>query len=251
MLVSEMFFSVQGEGISTGVPSIFIRVTGCSLSCGLNGLFESGKATWKCDSELMWKTGKQMSNEDIENKIIEFGQLDNVINGTTHIIWTGGEIMIPNKRKEMIAFLDYFHNKYPQSAETMFNEVETNGIHPVEDMQSLAKNYIHQINSSPKLANSGMGKSMRINKQALQQINLHPNGWFKFVVSTEDDIKEIFEDFVKPFGLLKTNIIIMPGVDNLADLSERTRFVFEMAKKYNIRACTRAHILAWDRVVSV
>jgi len=43
----------------------------------------------------------------------------------------------------------------------------------------------------------------------------------------------------------------MPGVDNREDLAERTRFLFEMTKKYGYRGVTRQHILAWNRVTGV
>ena len=60
---------------------------------------------------------------------------------------------------------------------------------------------LDQINCSVKLANSGHSKKERIVPEALKQIMEHENYWFKFVISTEDDMKEIEEDFVKPFEI--------------------------------------------------
>ena len=65
--ISELFYSVQAEGTSTGIPSIFIRLQGCNLMCGGPGgsLMKEGKATWWCDTEAVWKLGKEYSNEDL------------------------------------------------------------------------------------------------------------------------------------------------------------------------------------------
>jgi len=249
--ISEIFYSIQGEGVTTGIPSIFIRTQSCNLMCGgpLGKLMKEGKATWWCDSETVWKGGKVYTNEDIENKFIELGQLNNVLNGNTHLIWTGGEPTIARNANGIIEFLDYINNKYPTA--NIYNEIETNGSLVVPEAFYKDKKYINQINCSAKLANSGMPKAMRINKDAIAQITAHPNHWFKIVVSTEQDVQEVFEDYMKPFFISNNRLLLMPGVDNLNDLSERTRFVMDMAKKYNVRMCTRAHILAWDRVTGV
>jgi hypothetical protein len=96
-----------------------------------------------------------------------------------------------------------------------------------------------------------MPVNMRINQASITQIKGHPNHWFKIVISNETDIAEIQDTFLTPFNINPRNVILMPGVDNLADLSERTRFTMDMAKKYNYKMCTRAHVLAWDRVTGV
>lgn len=247
--ISEVFYSIQGEGFTTGVPSVFVRLQGCNLMCGgpLGKLVKEGKATWWCDSETVWKGGKAYSVEELEQKLIELGQLENILNGSTHIIWTGGEPTIKRNADGIIEFMDYITNKNINS--NIYTEIETNGSLEVNEI--FYTKYIRQINCSAKLQNSGMPKAMRINAKALNQIMSHNNYWFKIVISNEDDIKEIFNDYITPFNIPTSRLILMPGVDNLNDLSERTRFTMDMAKKYNVRMCTRAHILAWDRVTGV
>ena len=65
--LSESFYSVQCEGASTGYPAYFIRLKGCNLMCGgKNGsLMKSGKATWWCDSETVWRQGKKTDITDL------------------------------------------------------------------------------------------------------------------------------------------------------------------------------------------
>ena len=79
----------------------------------------------------------------------------------------------------------------------------------------------------------------------------HDNYQFKFVISTEDDVKELFRDFVEPFNIPLKNVVCMPGLDDVVNFEERTQFCLEMGKKYKFRALTRLHIAAWNRVINV
>ncbi len=80
LLISSDFYSVQGEGISSGVPSYFVRLGICNLTCGMSRAFtnmlmkeksledgeifegdlhKEGKATWTCDIlQVLLKEGK-------------------------------------------------------------------------------------------------------------------------------------------------------------------------------------------------
>jgi hypothetical protein len=79
----------------------------------------------------------------------------------------------------------------------------------------------------------------------------HNNYQFKFVISNEEDIKELFRDFVVPFSIPLANVVCMPGLDDQDDFHERTNFVLEMAKKYKFRGLTRLHISAWNKTLNV
>ena len=96
-----------------------------------------------------------------------------------------------------------------------------------------------------------MTEKQRINPDAIKRIMEHSNYQFKFVISTEDDIKEIFRDFIEPFNIPLKNIVCMPGMDARWQFHERTNFVMEMAKKYKFRGLTRLHISAWDKTLNV
>lgn len=248
--ISEHFYSIQGEGNTVGVPSYFIRLQNCNLMCGGHNasLVKAGKATWWCDSEVIWKKGSDMTYEALEESFTNQDILNNILNGTIHLIWTGGEPTMPKHQKSIMGFLDYLKNKYPNN--NVFSEIETNGT-IVTEPAFYGGTYIQQINCSPKLANSGMPESMRINADAIAQIKNHNQGYFKFVISSEEDIKEIMDTYAIPFNIPQNRIIIMPGVDNRNDLPERTAFLFEMSKKYGYRGITRQHILAWDKVTGV
>ena len=57
--IAEDFYSVQGEGNTSGVPAYFIRLKACNLMCGGadGSLMKEGKATWWCDTEYVWRKG--------------------------------------------------------------------------------------------------------------------------------------------------------------------------------------------------
>ena len=66
--ISEDFYSVQGEGYTTGVPAYFIRLKACNLMCGRpdGSLMKDGKATWWCDTEYVWRKGSEKQFEYLE-----------------------------------------------------------------------------------------------------------------------------------------------------------------------------------------
>jgi len=268
LLISSDFYSVQGEGISSGIPSYFVRLGICNLTCGMSrkyanalekaklledgeifvgDLHAEGKATWTCDSTSQWLwRGEDRDFQYLIDRWKEQGVYEDIKNGDIHIIWTGGEPTIKGHQEAIYNFLTYW---YEQDASiTPYNEIETNGTVYIED--NLFKE-LNQINCSPKLANSGMTKKQRFIEPALRRIMEHSNYQFKFVISTEDDIKEIFEDFVKPLDIPLKNIVCMPGLDDVEDFEERTQFCLEMAKKYRFRGLTRLHIAAWNKTLNV
>jgi organic radical activating enzyme len=283
LLISSDFYSVQGEGISTGVPSYFVRLGICNLTCGMSRKFTNallkeasladgeifkgdleleGKATWTCDSTSQWLwRGEDKEFQYLIDQWKEQDIYEDIKNGTIHIIWTGGEPTIKGHQEAISNFLKYWNDQdtiveryYDKeknrvlSNRSVYNEIETNGTIVIEDDLF---GWIDQINCSPKLSNSGMTEKQRINPDAIKRIMEHSLYQFKFVVSVEDDIKEIFRDFIEPFNIPLKNVVIMPGMDSQEDFHERTYFVLEMAKKYKIRGLSRLHISAYDKTLNV
>ena len=265
--ISSDFFSVQGEGISSGIPSYFIRLGLCNLTCGMSNKFlnqlvkdkkledgeifvgdlqAEGKATWTCDSTSQWAwRGEDKDFQYLIDQWKKQGIYDDILNGTIHIIWTGGEPTIKGHQEAIVNFIQYMWERDPYRY-IPFHEIETNGTNYIE--QSLFE-ILNQINCSPKLSNSGLSAKQRINPEAIKRIMQHSNYQFKFVISTEEDMEEIMRDFVKPFNIPLKNVVIMPGLDSQTDFHERTNFVLEMSKRYKVRGLTRLHISAWNRTL--
>ncbi len=271
LLISSDFYSVQGEGISSGVPSYFVRLGICNLTCGMSRAFanmlmkeksledgeifegdlhKEGKATWTCDSTSQWLwRGEDKDFQYLIDRWKEQDIYDDIKDGNIHIIWTGGEPTIKGHQEAISNFFKYWmQNDSPNEFNQSYNEIETNGTVVIEDsLFSL----IDQINCSPKLSNSGMTEKQRINPDAIKRIMEHSNYQFKFVISNEEDVQELFRDFVVPFSIPLTKVVCMPGLDDVADFEERTQFCLEMAKKYKFRGLTRLHIAAWNKTLNV
>jgi len=290
LLISSDFYSIQGEGISSGIPSYFVRLGICNLTCGMSRAFtnqlmkdqnledgeifegdlhKEGKATWTCDSTSQWLwRGEDKEFQYLIDRWKEQDIYEDIKNGIIHIIWTGGEPTIKGHQEAIVNFTKYwsasefmqngyimkslkdglmaYHNRpFPLNP---YYEIETNGTIYIDDpLFSL----LDQINCSPKLSNSGMTEKQRIVPAAIKRIMEHNNYQFKFVISNEEDIKELFRDFVVPFSIPLKNVVCMPGLDDVSDFEERTQFCLEMGKKYRFRALTRLHIAAWNKTLNV
>jgi len=306
LLISSDFYSVQGEGFSTGVPSYFVRLGNCNLTCGMSRLFtnklmkekslengevfegdlhKEGKATWTCDSTSQWLwRGENRDFQYLIDRWKEQGIYEDIKNGTIHIIWTGGEPTIKGHQEAIVNFtkhllksntkisvpddlfttLEHLHGldkskiddmlsdtaaeMISKSDTSLYYEIETNGTVYIDE--PLFK-IIDQINCSPKLSNSGMTEKQRIVPAAIKRIMEHSNYQFKFVISNEEDVKELFRDFIEPFNIPLKNVCCMPGMDSQEQFHERTQWVLEMAKKYRFVGLTRLHISAWDKTLDV
>lgn len=268
--ISENFYSVQGEGISTGVPAYFIRLKSCNLRCGflaqeitsltkeirdtdtyveggniVGSLQRDGKATWTCDSAPVWVKGVHKPFQYLVDDWKHQNILDEVKDQRVHLIWTGGEPTIPKHQTSIASFIKWFEENHNG---ILYNEIETNGTIYIQDELF---NRLDQINCSAKLSNSGMSEKQRINPESIRRIMEHSNYSFKFVVSSEEDIKEFFDSYIIPFNIPKQNVCMMPGLDSQDGYHTSTRFILEMSKKYFIRGLSRLHISAWGSCTGV
>jgi organic radical activating enzyme len=236
--VSEIFYSIQGEGITMGVPSWFLRLSNCNLVCGgyeclhIPGA-HMANAKWRCDTIEVWRQGKNMTFQEIEDCI----DLWTLHNGS-HLVITGGEPLL--QQKEIVKFLRHiFENVIP------FVEIETNGtIAPDPQLIPLVKLF----NVSPKLSNSGMPAIQRVNPIAIQQFN-KLNSIFKFVVSDSDDVDEVLTTYGKMID--KEKIVLMPAASDQEELQKNLLMLTEISKELSIKICTRLQVAIWNKLTGV
>lgn len=227
--VSEMFSdTIQGEGVSAGCPSTFIRLQNCTLNC-----------TW-CDTTEVWRVGNPYTIQELLTIIQDSGLEDRLYMGQ-HLILTGGSPLL--QEVPLIFFIEHFIKKFGFKP---YIEVENECVRKPSDRFI---ELVDQWNNSPKLANSGMKKQLRHKPEILSFMNELSNSWFKFVVSSEEDWEEIVADFL-PF-LNSSRIILMPEGDTQEKLKVTRPIVAELASKYGVRFSDRLHVTCWDKKTGV
>ena len=96
LIVNEIFYSIQGESLSSGLPTIFIRLTGCPLRCQY------------CDTSYAFTEGKKKTFEKIIEEIKNYK--------CTNVTITGGEPLSQKNTKDFINLL--VSDSYNVSIET-------------------------------------------------------------------------------------------------------------------------------------
>ncbi len=208
MHISEIFYSIQGEGTNIGAPAIFIRLAGCHLRC-----------IW-CDSKFTWdmKSGEEMSTAAIIKQIKKYP--------CKHLVITGGEPLIQQSGiKELLIELPGY-----------YVEIETSG-----SLLPQINDLIDQYNCSPKLSNS---KNRPINYSAVLPKFPQEKTWYKFVIDNKKDLKEV-KTMIKKCGLSNEKIILMPQGITRKEIAEKSPWIAEICKKENWRFSTRLHIEIW------
>lgn len=229
LIVSETFHSIQGEGQTMGVPSVFLRLSGCNLLC------ESKE--WTCDTIEVWKHGKATEFEYVftDEQFEMLGRGD-------HLIITGGEPLL--HQIAVKEFLTWLSKKLGKWA---IVEIETNGtIIPDKDLFPMVRFW----NVSPKLSNSGMPVDKRINETALHAICANvakDRVIFKFVVNKESDFLEIIQDYNLPIKC----VVLMPAGASQQELAVTRPVVADLCKKTGLRYSERLHVGIWDKATGV
>lgn len=114
MRINEIFYSLQGEGLHTGIPAVFVRFAGCNLKCDF------------CDTDFI--SYDEMSEEEIVNAVLQYP--------SKTVILTGGEPTLQLTTSLLEKLRDAERNVH----------IETNGTHP------LPEGPIHWVTCSPKYA---------------------------------------------------------------------------------------------------
>lgn len=255
LLLAEVFYSIQGEGPTTGIPSIFIRLGGCNLLCGRNPDDTPAEgARWECDTIDVWRNGKRANTAALIDRLhTEFNYFQRT--SPVHLVITGGEPLL--QQEALAELLEGIHLKQAElnPSQHPYIEVETNGT--VIPTVSLL---VSRWNVSPKLSNSGQPRAKRIVPEVLQRFvyNLKVYGSssahdviFKFVVSSPSDWDEIRNDFIEPYKIPLSNIVLMPGASTIEHLHLIAPTVVEICKAHRVRYSSRAQVEIWNQTTGV
>lgn len=229
LLVAEKFLSIQGEGINSGIPLIFIRLSGCNLFCEGIG--------WRCDTIEVWQKGVPMQFENI----LEPEWIQKLKEKKCGLIFTGGEPTLQESR--IVNFYNWLcqtHNIKP------FTAVETNGSRmPSDDLIKI----IDHWNCSPKLSDSGNKKKRRFNPEAIRTIAKQGSASFKFVYSNQTQIEDI-EEYLA-LGIRQDQVLLMPAGASTEALDQVRQKVVEVCLDRGWRYTDRLQIVIWEQATGV
>ncbi|SPE56926.1 7-carboxy-7-deazaguanine synthase [Verrucomicrobia bacterium] len=222
MLISEIFYSLQGEGELTGVPSVFIRTSGCNLRCNW---CDTMYASWQPE-------GDPMSVDEILRKVDSFP-------AAQHCVLTGGEPMVAKGIHELAAAL---------KSSGKHITIETAATIPpagiVCDLASLSPKL---TNSTPdaRLSEAWRHKheELRVQPAVVADWIAHYPYQLKFVITSEADLQEI-QLLLAQFGreIPPVKILLMPEGTSSKAIRERDETLVDACKRYGYRYCDRLHV---------
>ncbi len=215
MRISEIFYSVQGEGSLIGVPSIFVRTTGCNLRC-----------SW-CDTPYTsWNpVGEDFTLDEIVSKTDQY-------KAANHVVITGGEPLIAPGIVEL-------SKRYREQGKHITFETAGTLTAPVEcDLMSI----------SPKLANStpegpfrNQHERLRLNPETLRHLTTNYPYQLKFVIAEESDLTEA-QQIIDTLKAPPQNVILMPEGTAEETLKQRGPWLAELCKTHGYRFSPRLHV---------
>jgi 7-carboxy-7-deazaguanine synthase len=215
--IAELFYSIQGEGALVGVPSFFIRTSGCNLRC-----------SW-CDTPY---TSWQPEGVDMSlDRILDEARA----HPARHVVVTGGEPMIAPEIGPLTERLrEAGLHITVETAGTVFKPVSC-------DLMSI----------SPKLANStpagpfaAQHERVRIQTGVLAELILRYDYQLKFVIETPTDVSEA-RDLVGSLVADPERVILMPEGTEPLRLRERALWLAEICKEEGYRFSPRLHVDLW------
>ncbi|MCD6572964.1 MAG: radical SAM protein [Thermoplasmata archaeon] len=181
MKINEIFYSLQGEGIDAGLPTIFIRLTGCNLRCNY------------CDTRYAFYEGKYMAIDEIMESIKKWN--------SRRVCITGGE---PLLQKNVYGLIEKLLEKGYEIS------VETNGSISIMKLSKMDV----KIKMDIKLPSSGMHDKMLFGNISL----LRGDDELKFIIWNKQDY-EYAKDIIARYKP-RCQIIMQPVWGSKIKLAE-------------------------------
>lgn len=215
MKIAEIFYSVQGEGSLAGVPSVFVRTSGCNLRCSW---CDTPYASWHPE-------GEELAVDAIVERVSRF-------ESARHAVLTGGEPMIAPGIVELSGRL------------------KQRGLHiTIETAGTVAADVTCDLMSiSPKLKNStpegefrSQHERLRVQPDTLRRLMAVSDYQLKFVIAAEPDIEEV-RSIVAGIDAAPEKVILMPEGITAEVLDRRSPWIAEVCKRYGYRFGPRLHI---------
>jgi 7-carboxy-7-deazaguanine synthase len=234
----EIFYTIEGEGKYIGIPSVFMRLSMCNLTC--KG-FASKDSPHGCDSYVSWSVKNKLTFDEIVEIFLAEDFIYHLTKGAILKI-TGGEPLI--QQKALIKFIKYFEDRFKF---VPIIDFESNGTLMPDDFW---KSVNATFTISPKLSNNGDPEEKRYIPNVLFKHADNNNSIFKFVVDSEETMREVLY-YVNTFDIPAKDVYLMPCCGSRAEHIEKAEFVAEMAKTYHFNFSSRLHLIIWDKALRV
>ncbi len=240
-----VFYTLEGEGKYVGMPSVFMRLAMCNLTCiG----FKSPDSPFGCDSYSSWSVKTKYSFKEIFTQFFEkTGYGAKIATGDAILKVTGGEPLI--QQNQLVEFFKYLNDKGVLTLNS-YIDFETNATIIPSDAFFGNTDYLITFTTSPKLASNGDPESKRYVAETLKW-HADRGSDFKFVVQNEGDINEILEKYVNKFSISKQSVWLMPCCGSRQELFERSAEVAEWCKQYHFNFSPRLQLLIWNKALKV
>lgn len=248
MRIAEIYASLQGEGLLTGMPSVFVRASGCNLRC------------WFCDTPYTsWEPeGEDWSVEEVlaeverlsesgRESLAEVGvasgdgrfppKTPDPVSSIRHVVITGGEPML---FAEMIPLCDRLH------AAGWHITIETAGtlLLPVQcDLMSISPKL---ASSTPSLERAGKWQARheltRHQPDVVQRLIAEYDYQLKFVIDRAGDLAEVQTWLAKFPEVRRDRVLLMPQGLEAAALAATGTWLEPYCREQGFVFCPRKHI---------
>ncbi len=216
MFISETFTSLQGEGMLAGVPSFFVRTSGCNLRC-----------RW-CDTPYTsWvPEGARRSVEDLTAEA--------VASGVSHVVVTGGEPLLQREIGDLTGSL---------RALGLHITVETAGTLDPAFHCDLLSVSPKTANSDPPGAARDRHRSLRGDHDPLRRLLLRfPEHQLKFVIEDADDLPEVRSVLESVGTTDPSRVLLMAQGRTAAEVAERAPGIAALCLEHGFRYTPRLHL---------
>jgi organic radical activating enzyme len=237
-----VFYTIEGEGEFIGQPSVFMRMSMCNLTCiG----FASEDSPNGCDSFVSWSVKNKKTFAEIFQMMEDNNYVEHLRNSAI-LKLTGGEPFI--QEKQLLKFIEAFVEKYNFIPRIDF---ETNAtLTPSKIWREL---YKATFTTSPKLSSNGDPEEKTYKPEVLKWHVEHGSG-FKFVVTSDKDIKEIWRKYVNDYEGINVplhRIWFMPCCGSREEHIQNATAVAEYAKAMHVNFSPRLQLVIWDKALKV
>jgi 7-carboxy-7-deazaguanine synthase len=226
MRATEIFYSLQGEGMLAGVPSVFVRLAGCPLRC-----------RW-CDTAYAWDYAAGMEY-DLADLVAEVERFP-----CRHVVITGGEPMVGADLMPRPGLADLTHRL--KSLDEHIT-IETAGVMFVPDLAC------DLMSVSPKLSNSIPSKARpagctdsRLDVAAIRKLIDRYDYQLKFVVDSTGDLAEIRKTLDEIGDVDRRKVMLMPQAANREELIAKGRTVAKLCMRTGFPYSQRLQAMLWS-----